>query len=274
MSGLLDEMARTSRVRCDQAMSRESLDDLRARCADVAPGPRLKLDGRFDLIAEVKLSTPSEGTLAVPPGDRAGFVQAAARRYAAAGAAAVSVLTEPLRFGGCLDDLAAVASVLDVPAMRKDFLVDAYQIWEARAVRAGGALLIARMLDDRTMGSMLEAAAEAGLFVLLEAFDADDLARCRHVAAAWSHDVPLLVGVNTRDLVTLAVDPERLGHLASHLPSEVPCVAESGMKTPQDTARVQRQGYRLGLVGSALMRAADPGELATGMLASARGTCS
>jgi indole-3-glycerol phosphate synthase len=272
MSGLLDLMARTSLERWHAARSKESLLALRARCADLAAPPSLKLDGRFDLIAEVKLKTPSEGTLAVPGVDREGFVVAQAARYEAAGACAISVLTEPLRFGGELSDLQAVAAAVSVPAMRKDFLVAPYQVWEARAVGAGGVLAIARMLEDGALHDLLGAAVEAGLFVLLEAFDAADLARCREVASGWTAPTPLLVGVNTRNLVTLAVDAERLGTLAPMLPSSVPCVAESGITGPEATRRAAGQGYQLGLVGSALMRAEDPRVLGAAMLAAGRRT--
>jgi indole-3-glycerol phosphate synthase len=269
MSGLLGEMAVSSRARCEAARAERSLAALKAACSGLPAPPRLSLDARFDLIAEVKLSTPSEGVL-VAPGQRASFVVAQALAYAQAGAAAVSVLTEPLRFGGQLEDLRAVAEVLPVPAMRKDFLVDPYQVWEAREAGAGGVLLIARMLDEATLDAMVEAAGEAGLFVLVEAFDEADLGRCGWLVGRWQ-GIELLVGVNVRDLVTLGVDPGRLAALAAHLPAGVPAVAESGMVGPADTARAVSLGYRLGLVGTALMRSADPVALGRELLASARG---
>jgi len=205
-------------------------------------------EGPFRLIAEIKLRSPAEGSLGT------GGVAERAAAYRDAGAAAISVLTEPSRFDGSMADLAqAVGS--GAPCMRKDFLVDPQQVWEARAVGASGVLLIARLLDEPALRGMLDAAAEAGMFVLLEAFDADDLARCR---VPWDGVQPLLIGVNCRDLRTLAVDPHRFERLAAHLPPDRDVLAESGVNHPEDAARLARWGYRGVLVGTALMRAPDP----------------
>lgn len=240
-------------------------------CRATPPAPPLRLSG-FDLVAEIKRHSPAEGALQADTD-----VGARAAAYAGAGAAAVSVLTEPTRFGGSLGDLAAAASALaplGVPAMRKDFLVDPRQVLEARAAGAGGVLLIVAMLDDAALGEMLAAAREQGLFVLLEAFDEPDLERAAALLAggATPGDAPVLVGVNTRDLRTLAVDPERLARLAPHLPAGIAAVAESGLHTPADAAAAAALGYRLALVGTALMRAADPERLAADMLAAGRRT--
>jgi len=262
--GFLEQMAATSRERCQAAQAAESLQALQARALATPVPPTLQL-GAFSLIAEVKFSAPSVGVL-VPPGeDRADFVARQAATYAASGACAVSVLSEPLRFLGSLDDVATAAAAVHVPVMRKDFLVDPYQVWEARAAGAGGVLLILRMLDDATLLACLEAADAAGLFVLLEAFDAADLARVPSVLA-HGVSVPLLVGVNTRDLSTLQVDPHRLERLAGALPEGVPCVAESGLRVAGDAGRVAAMGYRVALVGSALMLADSASELAQGMI--------
>jgi indole-3-glycerol phosphate synthase len=229
--------------------------------------PQLALE-RFDLVAEIKRHSPAEGALG-PATD----VAARARAYAEAGAAAVSVLTEPERFGGSLDDLAAATRALEgmaVPAMRKDFLVDPWQVLEARAAGAGGVLLIIAMLDDAALGEMLAAAREQGLFVLLEAFDEADLERAGPHLESGAEYAPILLGVNSRDLRTLAVDPARLARLAPRLPSAVPAVAESGLHTAADAAEAAALGYRLALVGTALMRAADPGALVAAMLAAGR----
>ena len=235
------------------------------------PAPALRLSDRFDVIAEIKLRAPSVGRLALPAGDRAAFIAARAASYAAAGAAAISVLTEPSRFDGALADLEAAASAAgSVPVMRKDFLVDPVQVAEAAAAGAGGVLLIARMLDDATLDACLQAAADAARFVLLEAFDRVDLERSAARVGSWA-GLPLLVGVNTRDLSTLAVDPDRLASLAAHLPAGVPAVAESGLVGPEDAARVRRLGYPVALVGSALMSAEDPEGLLSAMIAAGRG---
>lgn len=269
MSGLLARMAVTSRERADEAMAAVPLADLRARALAMPTAPPLVL-GAFDLLAEVKLRAPSAGALATPDDPPA----EAARRalaYASAGAAAVSVLTEPTRFDGDLSHLAAAAARCPVPVMRKDFLVDPYQVWEARASGAGGVLLIARMLDDDALRGLLDAASEAGLWALVEAFDAADLERAASVASSWASPQPLLVGVNCRDLVTLAIDFDRLLDLAYRLPDGVVAVAESGVATEDDARAVAAAGYRMALVGTALMKASDPAALARRLLAAGRG---
>lgn len=231
---------------------------------------RLQLTG-FDLIAECKLKAPSVGVLAEL--DEAEACEEAARRallYAESGACAVSVLTEPERFGGALSHMAAAAAVCPVPVMRKDFLVDALQVYEARAHGASGVLLILRMLDDAVLAACLEAAEACELFVLLEAFDEADLVRSASFVQSWTGSQPLLVGVNSRDLVTLKVDPGRLERLAAHLPAAAPGVAESGIDHPHEVGPLAEAGYRLALVGSALMRAPDPGVFAAQLLQEGR----
>lgn len=276
MAGFLDQMAAGSRERLEAARARESLATLRARCAGLPPVTALRLGGRFDLIAELKLRSPALGAL----GRAEDGLEARAAAYAAGGAAAVSVLTEPARFDGSLEHLARVAATLaplDVPAMRKDFLVDPYQLHEARAAGAGGALLIVRMLSRDTLGEMLDCARDLSLFALLEAFDEDDLAIAAELArpdparAPGAGRPPVLVGVNCRDLQTLEVVPGRFAALAAQLPPGVPRVAESGLDQPADAARVVRDGYDVALVGGALMRAGDPRAAVRAFLAAGRG---
>jgi len=251
-------MARRSAERVERARRALPLDALveRARAQEAAPALELSAAG-FDLIAEVKFASPSAGVF-----DESASVEVAtrrARRYVEAGAAAISVLTEPTRFAGHLDHLSAVAAAVTVPVMRKDFLVDPYQVWEAREAGAAGVLLIVRILDDARLTSLVTAARESGQFVLLEAFSAADLLRIeRFVARAPAAGPPLLVGVNGRDLTTLQIQPRRHVEFAPHLPPALPAVAESGLELPEDAARVADAGYRLALVGSALMRDADP----------------
>jgi indole-3-glycerol phosphate synthase len=262
----LDAMRRGSAARCAAARAIEPDDALRVRALATAP-PRPLVLSAFDVIAEVKLRSPALGQLS-RPADGSAFAAAQAQRYASAGAAAVSVLTEPERFDGDLAHLRAAAEVTPAPCMRKDFLVDPYQIWEARAAGAGGVLLITRMLDDATLDACAVAAELAGLFVLVEAFDAEDLARSAEVSRG--RRTPFLVGVNTRDLSTLEVDPDRLARMAQFLPLDLPCVAESGIESGSDVRRVRGLGYRLALVGGALMRAEDPRPLVDEMLAAGR----
>jgi indole-3-glycerol phosphate synthase len=228
-----------------------------------SPEPKAMAFDRFDLIAEVKRTSPSQGVLATADSD----IVALARSYADAGAAMISVLTEPSRFGGSLEDLRAIAAAVDVPAMRKDFLVDAYQVYEARAWGASAVLLIARMLDDGSLSRMLDACHSAGLTVLLEAFDAPDLNRS---ARMIEHRSNVLLGLNCRDLATLQEDTASFESLASAFPEGRVRIAESGIATADDPAKVARLGYDGALVGTALMRSSDPGALARAMIHAGR----
>lgn len=257
MSDFLQQMATSSAERASNV----------APCTESAldrPLVRLNADA-FDLIAEIKSRSPAEGELSGKAFDRS----LQARRYAAGGAAAISVLTEPSRFDGSLDHLQeVVAAVPDTPVMRKDFLVDVVQVAEARAAGASGVLLIVAMQDDRQLRAMLDCAAELGMFVLLESFDSDDLRRTHSLLTSADgdrvDDGQLLFGVNTRNLRTLAVDPERLQRLAPELPRGR-AVAESGIHTADDATRVARLGYSMALVGTALMKSDDPAALVAGM---------
>ena len=270
MSAFLDEMTAGSRARLAAARAERSLAQLESAARAAPAPPPLRLDARgFDLIAELKLRSPAAGVLR----DAGEDVGARVGAYARAGAAAVSVLTEPSRFDGSLQDLAAAAAVLaphGVPAMRKDFLVDPYQVFEARVAGAGGVLVILRMLPKADTRALIECADALGLFVLLEAFDARDIALLHELIEAHRGAVPLLAGVNCRDLATLAVVPQRLLELAPLLPTGVPRVAESGVATAADARAIAAAGYSLALVGSALMRGDDPAALAATLLAAGR----
>ena len=288
MTGFLDDMARSSAARVAEAIRHESVDALERRARRAAPSAPLRLSASgFDVIAELKLRSPAAGQLSRESEDWLGRVAA----YARGGAAAVSVLTEPSRFDGSLDHLrraAAVLAPLGVPAMRKDFLVDPYQVLEARAAGAGGVLVILRMLTRPRIDQLLDVAAEHGMFVLLEAFDAEDLAMARDLktARAVRHagsaeggsefanggelanggefangGEMILMGVNCRDLQTLKVVQERFAALAPLLPEGWPAVAESGVASSLDARRMQQLGYRLALIGTALMESGDPSQL-------------
>jgi len=279
MSGFLDDMAALSAARVAEAIRHESADALERRARRAARGAPLRLSASgFDVIAELKLRSPAAGRLGDEGEDWLGRVAA----YARGGAAAVSILTEPSRFDGSLEHLrraAALLTPLGVPAMRKDFLVDPYQVLEARAAGAGGVLVILRMLTRPRIEELLDVAAEHGMFVLLEAFDDVDLAtaqdlktsraarRATHraggeeqagAAAPAGGAAPILIGVNCRDLQTLTVVQERFASLASLLPDGWPAVAESGVASGLDARRMQQLGYRLALIGTALMASADP----------------
>jgi indole-3-glycerol phosphate synthase len=266
----LGEMAAASARRVHAAQRTVPESRLAEEANRLPRAPLLRLDpSGFDLIAELKLRSPAAGSLA----DRGESLAQRLSAYAHAGAAAVSVLTEPTRFDGSLAHLRAAAqqlAPLAVPVMRKDFLVDPYQLLEARAAGASGALVIVRMLPRAALDALLERAAALGLFVLLEAFDAHDLAVLRALTATYGGSATLLAGINCRDLATLEVVPGRLLELAPLLPRDVPCVAESGVASAADAARVAAAGYRLALVGSALMRNDDPAALARELIVAGR----
>jgi indole-3-glycerol phosphate synthase len=270
MSGFLDDMARSSAARVAQAQALESFAALEQRAKQTRRGAALRLSpAGFDVIAELKLRSPAAGQLGAAADDWLGRVSA----YARGGAAAVSVLTEPSRFDGSLQHLIQAAEVLaplGVPAMRKDFLVDPYQVLEARAAGAGGVLVILRMLTRERLAELLDVAAAHGLFVLLEAFDVADLETARELLSGRVGKESILVGINSRDLQTLKVVQQRFADLAPELPGDWSCVAESGVATPADAQAMRGLGYRLALIGTALMSCDDPAELLADILTSAR----
>ena len=266
----LAAMAAASRARVEAARAKRTERELRARAADSAQPPRLQLSARrFDVIAEVKFRSPAAGRL------REGAdasVLARVAGYAEAGAVAVSVLTEPKRFDGSMQHLEVAVRALAgrIPAMRKDFLVDPYQILEARVAGAGGALVILRMLDDTQVRALLDCAIEQRLFVLLEAFDAQDIERAQTLVRAYARRAELLVGLNARDLKTLQVVPGQLEKLVRTLPDSVARVAESGVSTAAEAGRLAVAGYDVALVGSALMNALEPLPLLRAMISAGR----
>jgi indole-3-glycerol phosphate synthase len=244
--------------------------EARMRKLPVPPPLRLSPQG-FDVIAEVKRRSPAAGSLA----GKSLRITEQARSYARGGAAALSVLTEPEAFDGDLSQLQEVAAAVATPSMRKDFLVAPYQVLEARAAGASGVLLIAAMLSDARLQDMLRYAHRLGLFALVEIFAAADLDRsvsAIHAAGPASVDgrCRSLIGVNCRDLRSLKVDFGRFAALAPHLPTDIPRVAESGVESASQAARVAGLGYGLALVGTALMRAPDPARQVASLLAAGR----
>jgi indole-3-glycerol phosphate synthase len=200
------------------------------------PSPQLAV------IAEVKRRSPSKGDIA-PELDAV----AQAKAYAAAGADAVSVLTEPTRFGGSLDDLRAVSEAVDLPVLRKDFIVDRGQVWEAAEAGAAAVLLIVAILSDDRLHDLLIECLDCGLDPLVEVHDLEETRRACKAGCT-------LVGINNRDLVTLEVDLETTEYLA---PALGPCmfpVSESGISTPADACRAALAGARALLVGETLVR--------------------
>lgn len=259
-SDLLAAIVAATRTRVASARQRIPAGAL-ARRAAAAPAPKgfraaLAAPG-IRIIAECKRRSPSRGVL------RADYDPAAiAQAYAAAGAAAVSVLTEPAFFDGALAHLEAVRASVDLPLLRKDFIVHEYQVLEARAGGADALLLIVAALDDGALRDLAAAARGHRLDVLVEVHDERELER----ALAAGAD---LVGVNNRNLRTLAVDVEASLRLAARMPPGVLPVAESGLKSGGDLRTLGAAGYRAFLVGERLMTAADPGAALAGLLTDA-----
>lgn len=244
-------------------------EELRRRVERLPPPPAIGFSPHgFDLIAEIKPRSPSEGRLA-----GADFSPAElARQYASAGAAALSVLTEPGRFGGSLELLADIARAAgDTPVMRKDFLIDPYQVLEARLQGAAGVLLIVGMTDDANTEAMLGTALACGMFSLLEAFGNAELERAREMAGRV--DAPrdkVLLGLNCRDLRTLEVDRERFARMNPRSAGGYRMIAESGIEDTRQAGELAARGWDGLLIGTALMRAEDPRALAASMLAEGR----
>jgi indole-3-glycerol phosphate synthase len=246
---VLDDIVDGVRIDLAERESATSVADLRAALADVDPPrdpmPHFRAAGS-SVIAEVKRKSPSKGELADIPDPAA-----LAAEYAAGGAAAISVLTERRRFGGSLDDLRAVRAAVGTPLLRKDFIVTPYQLLEARAAGADLALLIVAALDDDLLRRLYDEARELGLTVLVEVHDEPETERAVALGAE-------LIGVNSRNLKTLAVDPDTFGRLAPLVPDDRVKVAESGIFSPADVQRFVGQGARAVLVGEALVKDGEP----------------
>lgn len=212
-----------------------------------------------NVIAECKHRSPSRGVLRHPYDP-----VAIAAGYAGAGAAAISVVTESTFFDGSLEHLSAVRQRVDVPLLRKDFLSTSFQLIEARAAGADAVLLIVAGLNDETLARLIAEAAALGLATLVEVHTRQELVRALAVGAD-------LIGVNSRNLKTLDVDPRVLEEIVLGIPSGVTAVAESGLRTGEDLRRLGGEGYDAFLIGERFMTAPDPGEALAALLTSARG---
>lgn len=232
-------------------------DQIAALPAPRDPRPDFRAPG-VRLIGEVKRSSPSKGALA-SISDPAALAAA----YAEGGASAISVLTEERRFNGSLADLVAVRQQVQIPVLRKDFVVTDYQILEARANGADIILLIVAALDDAELRDLLAYATALGLATLVEAHTADEVDRALAVGAD-------LIGINNRDLRTLEVDRGTFGRLAGDIPPGVIKVAESGVRSPADIAAFAAAGADVALVGEALVTGDNPADAVRAMLAAGR----
>jgi indole-3-glycerol phosphate synthase len=261
-TGVLAAAVGAARRASDERARGPARAAIQRRAAAAQPRPRA-LAGALArpglrIIAECKRRSPSRGIL------RRDYDPAAiATGYARAGAAAISVLTEPTFFDGSLEHLAAVRAAVDLPLLRKDFIVTTFQLVEARAAGADAVLLIvAALTDDELTGLVAETAAH-GLGALVEAHDVVELRRALAAGAS-------LVGVNCRDLRTLAVDPGVFETVAREWPQGTVAVAESGIRSTADAVALRDLGYRGFLIGERFMAAADPGAALESFLAGAQ----
>ncbi|MFC4030396.1 indole-3-glycerol phosphate synthase TrpC [Streptomyces polygonati] len=246
---VLDEIIDGVRADLAERQARVTLDDLKRRAArarDAKDGVAALRGEGVTVICEVKRSSPSKGALAAIA-DPAGL----AADYEAGGAAAISVLTEQRRFGGSLADLEAVRARVDVPVLRKDFIVTAYQLWEARAYGADLALLIVSALDQPALVSLIERAESIGLTPLVEVHDEEEVARAVDAGAR-------VIGVNARNLKTLEVDRGTFARVAPRIPDRIVKVAESGVRGPHDLIAYAHDGADAVLVGESLVTGKDP----------------
>ncbi len=254
MTSFLEEIRVRKRAEVDQRRAALPDRELAARASAAPPLRPFEAalsarGGPVRIIAEVKRASPSAGAI-----DAGLDAPAQARRYAGAGAAAVSVLTDGPGFGGSLDDLRAVRTAVEVPLLRKDFVLDRYQLLEARAAGADAALLIVAALPADALRRLLDGCGELGLAALVEVHDPAEAEAAVRAGAR-------LVGVNNRDLRTFAVDLATSERILPSLPEGVKGVAESGVRTAADARRLRRAGASNLLVGEALVRAPDPARL-------------
>ena len=251
MSTILDEIVATKRREVTAARLRMPLEEMEVQAASAPPvrdfRAALAGPGPIQMIAEVKKASPSAGVI------RADFDPIAiARTYQAHGAACISVLTDAPYFQGHLSFLARIRASVAIPLLRKDFLIDEYQVVEARLAGADAILLIAEILDDATLARLLARARDLGMAALVEFHDEANLPR---VLAAGAD----LVGINNRDLHRFVTDLDRTLRLRDRIPPEVLLVSESGIRTRRDVERLEAAGVSAILVGETLMRSDDIG---------------
>jgi indole-3-glycerol phosphate synthase len=248
---LLETIVAAARRTVEARQLREPAAALERRALDADVAPRsfeaaLSGDG-LNIVAECKRRSPSRGVL------RKRYEAAAvARAYASAGAAAISVLTEPTFFDGSVEDLAAVRRAVSLPLLRKDFIVSEYQLLEARAAGASAVLLIVAALGRGALERLLAASRALGLDALVEAHDDAELDAALEAGAR-------IVGVNNRNLRTLDVDVHASERLIARIPREIVAVSESGLTSAQELIRLRSSGYRAFLIGERFMTAEDPG---------------
>jgi indole-3-glycerol phosphate synthase len=249
--GVLDEIVAHTRDEVAALKAERPVGGLVAACRGLAPARDFEAalrpagDERVRLIAEVKRASPSRGVFR---GDLDPVAQATV--YAGAGAAAVSVLTDARYFHGSLDDLVRVRRAVQIPVLRKEFIIDEYQLWEAREAGADAVLLIVAALEDAALADLLAAAKGVGLGTLVEVHTAAELDRALRLQ-------PTVLGVNNRDLQSLTTSLAPSLALLPQIPPGPLAVSESGLRTAADVAQVVAAGARAVLVGETLLRAPD-----------------
>jgi indole-3-glycerol phosphate synthase len=261
---LLEAIVAATRARVEAAQLREPASALAVRAMTRSPNGaefanRLSRQGSINVIAECKRRSPSRGVL------RTAYDPVAiATGYERGGAAAISILTEPGFFDGSLDHLISVRQAVSIPLLRKDFIVDPYQLLEARAAGADAILLIVAALDDRTLAALADHAKSLQLAALVEVHDREECRRALDAGAT-------IIGVNNRNLRTLEVDLNASREIAAMLPPDVIGVSESGLKTAADLESMRALGYQAFLMGERFMIEPDPGAALAGLLGSLSG---
>ena len=246
---VLDEIIDGVRADLAERQARVSLDELKERATrarDAMDGVAALRGEAVKVICEVKRSSPSKGALAAIADPAA-----LAADYQAGGAAVISVLTEQRRFGGSLADLEAVRAKVDIPVLRKDFIVTAYQLWEARAYGADLALLIVSALEQSALVSLVERAHSIGLSTIVEVHDEEEVVRAVDAGAK-------IIGVNARNLKTLEVDRGNFARVAPEIPDHIVKIAESGVRGPHDLIAYANDGADAVLVGESLVTGKNP----------------
>lgn len=251
---MLDEIVEKTKRRVEDAKQIISLDDLKNEVSlmsvdDEFPFKKALSGDDISIIAEVKKASPSKGIIA----EDFDYL-AIAKEYEDAGASAISVLTEPYFFFGSDDYLKEIAETVNIPVLRKDFVVDEYMIWEAKALGASAVLLIVSILDIVQLKKYLDLAHELGLSAIVEAHDGDEIMRALTVGAE-------IIGVNNRNLADFTVDIENSINLRRCVSGDVIFISESGIKTKEDVARLKENDVDAVLIGETLMKCDDKKEM-------------
>ncbi len=264
-NNFLQEMALSSMKRLEKNKANKSEEDLLRICEGIKRKTPLEFQSGFIFITEIKKTSPSLGEISKPEFNL--FEQA--ETYVNNGSNVISVLTEPSKFSGSLQDLNDISKTFSgTPTMRKDFLVEPYQVSEAFVNGAGGVLLILAMLTGSMLRMMIERAIKHEMFVLLEAFDEEDIQRAKTIISEFSpYSLNIMLGVNCRDLRTLNINFSRFENLSSLIPEDVICIAESGITRPSEIEFISKLGYSGALIGTALMQSETPDQLLKEMMA-------